>query len=99
MKELNKILIGKKSGYKLTQIFKTDEGYIYECENNEEEYKDVKPHYEIFKRKINSRFNCVSYPSDKAFGDWAFTTMSINHAKSILKSFLNIKYEVNSVAN
>ena len=29
--------------------------------------------YEVFKRKINKRINCVSYPNNNAFGFWALT--------------------------
>lgn len=29
--------------------------------------------FEVFKRRVNRRFNCVSYPSNEAFGYWAMT--------------------------
>lgn len=37
-------------------------------------------HYEVFKRKINTKFNCISYPSDKSFGLWAWTYKDLDNA-------------------
>jgi hypothetical protein len=28
--------------------------------------------FEVFKRKVNKQFNCVSYPKSNSFGDWAW---------------------------
>lgn len=59
----------------ITQISKTDWGFIYEVEQGE--YK----HYEVFKKLLNHRFGTVSYPTDKAFGVWAWTCMTFENAK------------------
>jgi len=83
MKQLEEKFIGKGQvkGFKFTQIKKTKYGYIYLVE-------DCKySHYEVFKHKENKRFECVSYPSNKSFGIWAFTTKDINRANDILCSF------------
>ena len=37
--------------------------------------------YEVFKRKINKRFNCVSYPGNNAFGYWALTFPKYEQAR------------------
>ena len=78
--------IGQVKGYIFNQLSITDKAYLYEVvENNV-------IHYEVFKRVENTRFNCVSYPSDKAFGLWAWTFMSLEKA--------NKKFdELNNVAN
>lgn len=40
--------------------------------------------YEVFKRKINKRFNCVSYPGNNAFGYWALTFPKYEQARYYL---------------
>ena len=37
--------------------------------------------YEVFKRKINKRFHCVSYPGDESFGRWALYV--VNHQEAM----------------
>jgi hypothetical protein len=75
---------GQVKGYAFTQISKTDKGFIYEVEQGG--YK----HYEVFKKLLNRRFGTVSYPTDKAFGVWAWTSMSLEKAKAKL---LTIKHQ------
>lgn len=53
--------------YQFTQINRTDRAYLYEVRID-----GVLSHYEVFKRKINKRFRCESYPTTKAFGIWAW---------------------------
>ena len=80
MKELKEYFSGKGQvkGYVFDQVFKTEYGYIYEV-------KGVKTvHYEVFERKENTMYNCVSYPTDKAFGLWAWTCASFGNAKDKL---------------
>jgi hypothetical protein len=69
MKELELEFIGRGQvkGFIFTQIKKSDYAFIYQVNTGSG------IHYEVFKRKENSHFNCVSYPSNKAFGLWAFT--------------------------
>ena len=69
IKELRKefIGIGEVKGYQFAQIYKTSRAFIYEVS-----YGDSK-HYEVFKRCLNRRYGCVSYPTSKGFGIWAWT--------------------------
>ena len=81
MKELPKHFEGKGQvrGYTFTQISKTDWGFIYEVEFSG--YK----HYEVFKKRLNHRFGTVSYPTDKAFGIWAWTCLTLDKAQRKLE--------------
>ena len=78
MKELNDEFkgIGQVKGYYFQKIKKSPYSYLYEVKNT---ITGV-IHYEVFKRKENTRFNCVSYPTDKAFGIWAWTCMNLDRA-------------------
>ena len=69
---------GEVKGYDFTQISKTDKVFLYEVSQSGTK------HYEVFKKKLNHRFACVSYPTSKAFGIWAWTRMSL---KSAIKKF------------
>ena len=77
IKELEKEFIGKGQvkGFKFTQIKKNKYAYIYKVSDGEN------IHYEVFERKVNTRFNCESKPSNNAFGVWAWTSKDI--AKSV----------------
>lgn len=57
--------MGEVKGYLFTQIRQTNKAFIYEVSSGDSKY------YEVFLRKENRRFACVSYPSSKAFGIWA----------------------------
>ena len=76
MKELEINFVGKGQvkGFIFTQIKKNSKGYIYKVEDSGRTY------YEVFKHKINTQFNCISYPSNKGFGVWAWTCMSLDKA-------------------
>ena len=37
-------------------------------------------HYEVFKKKENDRFGCISYRTSKAFGIWAWSYSDIRAA-------------------
>ena len=76
---------GQVKGYTFTQISKTDCGFIYEVEQGGHR------HYEVFKKHINHRFGTVSYPTDKAFGIWAWTCMTLEKAKNKLDDIGNIR--------
>lgn len=73
---------GEVKGYYFTQILANDKGYIYE-----KRYKD-KITFEVFKIKINRRFNKISYPTSKSFGIWAFDVLTYEKAIEIFKNFL-----------
>lgn len=86
MKELNEKFIGRGQvkGFIFTQKNKSKAGYVYEVNTGST------IHYEVFKRKENKQFNCISYPSDKAFGFWAWCCSDYERALFLFEE-LNIK--------
>lgn len=85
MKELSKTIVGRGEvkGYVFTQIENNGLGYIYEkrcIETN-------KISYEVFKRKENKYFDCISYPSSKSFGVWAWDVQNLPYAIEVLATF------------
>ena len=83
IKELSTEFIGRGQvkGFKFTQKNKTEKGYIYEVSTG------YSTHYEVFKKRINKQFNCISYPSDKAFGFWAWSCSDYEGALHRLEGF------------
>ena len=75
---------GQVKGFKFTQIEKSSNVYLYEVKSGSQ------THYEIFKRKENTRFNCVSYPSNKAFGIWAWTFKKLETARELFDDLCDI---------
>lgn len=65
---------GQVKGYVFNQIKKSKHAYIYEVKG------EIKIHYEVFKRMENEMYDCVSYPTDKGFGVWAWTCMDLESA-------------------
>ena len=80
IKELPKQFIGRGQvkGFKFTQISKTDSAFLYLIDTDDMIY------YEVFRKRINRRYACESYPTDKAYGIWASTTPDIIRAIEIL---------------
>lgn len=68
---------GEVKGYHFQLIKYSEFAYVYKVS-----YAGS-VHYEVFSKKINTRFNRISYPTKKAFGVWAWTCMSLD--KSIQK--------------
>jgi hypothetical protein len=66
---------GSVRGYIFTQELITDKAYLYKVERN------GSIHWEVFKKRENTRFGNISYPSDEAFGKWAWTYSSFERAK------------------
>lgn len=95
MKELKEYFSGRGQvkGYVFNQILKTEYGYIYEVRG------DGTIHYEVFERRENTLYDCVSYPTDKAFGIWAWTCMDLDRAKQRLKEIKERILERNSQDN
>ncbi|UJH91689.1 hypothetical protein LZ575_03095 [Antarcticibacterium sp. 1MA-6-2] len=81
MKELPKQFSGKGQvkGYEFNQISATPYGYIY-AKTSAEGSKT----FEVFKRLENAIYNCISYPTDKAFGIWAWNPGTKERALKIL---------------
>ena len=88
MKELQEKFIGRGQvkGFAFTQIEKSASCYIYEVKTESSKY------YEIFKRVENTRFGCVSYPTNNAFGRWAWTYLDLSKAKDKADE-LNLLFE------
>ena len=72
---------GQVRGFKFRQICVTNRGFLYEVNTGHMMY------YEVFKKKVNTQYDCVSYPRSKSFGIWAWTTTDIKQAFNILESF------------
>ena len=81
MKQLKENFTGKGQvkGFTFTQIKKNEHAYIYEVNTGNS------IHYEVFKHKENTQFNCVSYPSNKAFGIWAWTCGNLEKANQFFE--------------
>jgi hypothetical protein len=83
MRELKKIIhgTGEVKGFTFRQVALTKSGYIYEVTHPE-----VKnPHYEVFRRRVNHRFQLISYPRANAFGVWAWTYPTLEMARQKLE--------------
>jgi hypothetical protein len=89
MKELMQSFEGKGevSGFRFRQIANTSAGYIYEVRHQEVK----KPHYEVFKRRMNHRFQLISYPRANAFGVWAWTYPTLEMARQKLEKISQAK--------
>ncbi len=76
MKALEKQFIGRAEvkGDKFTQISSAKRGFLYEVNTGYSIY------YEVFKKVVNKRFSCISYPTAKDFGYWAWTFSSLEEA-------------------
>lgn len=70
MKELEEKFEGRGEvkGYSFELFEKCPAAYIYKKMHVETGTVS----YEVFKRKENTYFDCVSYPTSKAFGVWAW---------------------------
>jgi hypothetical protein len=76
MKKLQETI--KYKGFDYTRVYENDQYYIYE-----QKLKGDNIGFEVFKKKINTLYNCESWPSDKAFGLWAWSTRKLEKAKYI----------------
>ena len=68
---------GEVKGYLFTLLGMTNQAFLYEVNSGNGK------HYEVFKKKENSLYGCISYPTSNGFGIWAWTYISLN--KAILK--------------
>lgn len=70
IKELEEVFEGRGEarGFTFTQLDRSDYAYLYEQKEKESGHIT----YEVFRRKVNTQFGCVSYPSSKGFGDSVF---------------------------
>lgn len=76
VKELEKEFLGRGEvrGFSFKQLHKNDTGYMYKVNT-----PFLTCHYEVFQRKINRRYNCVSYPQSASFGisAWTYFTLEL----------------------
>ncbi|PRX54412.1 hypothetical protein [Flagellimonas meridianipacifica] len=83
----------KQKYYNATKTFQqigiSDQAYIYEVTDLETDHI----YYEVFERRYNRRFDCISFPTDKAFGKWAWCISRGADHKSALKAAL-LKFEL-----
>lgn len=92
MRELEYTFSGKGEvkGSVFTMIIACGHGYVYQVDTTGYDNKgrkiQCKPHYEVFKRKENRRFNSVAYPKSKHFGVWAWTATNKRQAFQIFFS-------------
>jgi hypothetical protein len=73
---------GEVKGYEFCLVRKTDRGFLYEVSSD-----GIKPHYEVFRFKINKQFSCVTYPGSKSFGVFAWTFKTKEMALKRLNEF------------
>lgn len=87
IKELDLYIKGKGEtrGFTFKQIKANGYAYLYEVENDGDIY------YEVFERRVNSQFNCISYPSSKAFGVYAFCLHKLEQAENKFLELTNKK--------
>lgn len=79
---------GDVKGIIFKQIAKSEKAYVYERTDSEGNNDG----YETFRRKINKKFGCESYPGSKSFGIWAWCFNSIDKAMAKF-DYINNKYE------
>lgn len=84
-KELPTAFIGRGEtrGFRFKQIMKSDCAYIFEVR---QPYQDLPPHFEIFRRIYDHRFNKISYPKSNSFGVAGWTTRTMEEAINRLDS-------------
>lgn len=69
--------IGEVNGYLFTKVLENDFAFIYKKQINN------RISYEVFEKRINKYYNCISYPTSKSFGIWAFDVSTYDKALEI----------------
>lgn len=69
----------QKKGFSYEQMYAGTEGYIYSKMSGGRIHS-----YEAFQHKVNTYYNCVSFPGDEAFGTWAWDCRSLSDAQDRL---------------
>lgn len=87
MKALKKQFIGtgEVKDFKFTQIRCTNRAFLYEVNTGNTIY------FEVFKKVINKRYACVSYPKAKYFGFWAWTYPTLEEATERFNQLNQVK--------
>lgn len=94
MKELETII--RKNGFDYVQLRKTESAYLYA-----QRLKDSETcvGYEVFQRRENRPYSIagiefpasVAYPSNEAFGNWAWTYRTLENAEARLHAIKKAK--------
>ena len=66
---------GEVRNFVFNQLYEGDKAFLYEIVDGK------KVHYEVFRKKVNNQYACVSYPNSKSFGLWAWTFTNLEKAK------------------
>lgn len=74
--------IGEVRGFKFRKLLSNGYAYIYLVSGG-----SGRCYYEVFERRVNDRFNVVSYPKGNAFGKWAKTTYDYDRALDYYEAF------------
>lgn len=78
---------GEKSGYFFNKLHESDSGFMYEISSNLSNTK----HYEVFIKRINTQFDCISYPKSNSFGKYAWCYTDYNKAITKFNNLNTIK--------
>lgn len=84
IKELEKEF--KRKGSHFLQLHASGKMYVYQVTTKE---KHV--FYEVFERRINTRFGCISYPGDESFGIWAKCVNTLERAMHFFNNGIKSK--------
>ena len=76
MKPLEKQFTGRGEvrGFSFKQLQENEYAYIYQVKSESTTW------YEVFQKRENSQYSCISYPSSKAFGKWAWWQPTLEKA-------------------
>lgn len=69
---------GEVKGYHFSLLGMTNRAYLYEVLSGE------RNHHEVFRRKVNSRYSYISYPTSKGLEIWAWAFSGL---KSAIKKY------------
>lgn len=73
----------KKNGYLYTKVHEVEGiGYIYGQSSH-----GVIHGYEVFRHKVNTMYDTVSFPGNEAFGSWAWNCPTYAKALNKLSTF------------
>lgn len=86
IKELALDFIGRGpyKGFEFNQLLASKKAFVYNVNVNGALY------YEVFYKRINTRFGAVSYPSPEAFGYWAWNYRTLDKA---IQKFNELNWE------
>lgn len=75
---------GEVKGYRFIMEVISDAGYVYSQRCSDTGRVAA---FEVFRRKVNAQFGCVSYPRSKSFGKWAWSCGTLKEAVQKLEGF------------